>query len=66
MGPVWGLGSGGQGRIKGKGIRGWIWWEYSVLMYANGIIRLVETVPGVGGSRDKGKWWGGEVNYDKL
>jgi hypothetical protein len=35
-------------------------------MYENGKMRPVETIPGMGGGRDKGEWWRGEFNYDIL
>jgi hypothetical protein len=30
-------------------------WKYYVFMYVNGKIRPVETIPGMGGRRDKGE-----------
>jgi hypothetical protein len=32
-----------------------MWWEYYVLMYVNGKMRPAETIPGMGGGRDKGE-----------
>jgi hypothetical protein len=32
-------------------------------MYVNGKIRPIETVPGMGGGRDKGEWWRGKFKY---
>jgi hypothetical protein len=46
-GPIWGLVLVGMGSTFGKGVREWIWWKY-VLMYENGKMRPVETVPGKG------------------
>jgi hypothetical protein len=40
--------------------------EYYVLMYINGKMRPVETVPGVGMGRVKQNDGGGEFNYDIL
>jgi hypothetical protein len=47
-GPIWGLATVGEGRIQGKGVGGQIWWKNYVLMYENGKIRSVETIPGMG------------------
>jgi hypothetical protein len=38
----------GGGRIKEKGLGGWIWWKYYVHMCINGKIILVETIPEIG------------------
>jgi hypothetical protein len=35
-------------------------------MHANGKMRAVETIPGIGGEGDKGERWRGEFNYDIL
>jgi hypothetical protein len=40
--------------------------EYYVLMYENGKMRHVETVPGMGGEGIKENGRGGEFNYDIL
>jgi hypothetical protein len=32
-----------------------MWCQYCVYMYANGKMRLVETIPGMEGEREKGK-----------
>jgi hypothetical protein len=29
-------------------------------------MRPAETIPGMGGGRDKGEWWRGEFNYDNI
>jgi hypothetical protein len=34
-----------------------MWCKYYVYTYANGKMRRVETIPGMGGGEDKGKWW---------
>jgi hypothetical protein len=39
--------------------------EYYALMYENGKMRPVETIPAMGGE-DKGEWWRGEFNHDIL
>jgi hypothetical protein len=39
-------------------------WKYYVLMYENGKMRPVETIPGMGGGRIKENDGGGEFNYD--
>jgi hypothetical protein len=33
-------------------------------MYVSGKIITIETVPEMGGGRDKGEWWKGEFKYD--
>jgi hypothetical protein len=43
-----------------------MWWKYYVLMYENGTMRPVETIPGMGGGRIKENEGGGEFNYDIL
>jgi hypothetical protein len=42
-------------RILGKGVRGWIWWEYSVHMYVKRKMIPAETVPrmGMGGIKEE-------------
>jgi hypothetical protein len=40
--------------------------EYYVLIYENGKMRPVETIPGMGGGRIKENDGGGEFNYDIL
>jgi hypothetical protein len=40
------------------------WCKYYVLMYENGKMRPVETIPGMGGGRIKENDGGGEFNYD--
>jgi hypothetical protein len=37
-----------------------------MLLYGNGTMRPVETIPGMGPRRDKGGNGGGEFNYDIL
>jgi hypothetical protein len=39
--------------------------EYYVLVYENGKMRLIETIPGMGGGGIKENDGGGEFNYDK-
>jgi hypothetical protein len=29
------------------------------IMYENGKMRPIETIPGIGGGKDKGEWWRG-------
>jgi hypothetical protein len=45
-----------------------MWWRFNVLVYKNGKMTPVETIPGVGaGMGDKGEWWReDEFNYDIL
>jgi hypothetical protein len=43
-----------------------MWWEYYVLLYENGKIRPVETVPGMKGGGIKEIDGRGECNYDIL
>jgi hypothetical protein len=38
-------------------VGGLIWWKYYILMYENGKMRPVETVPGMGGERVKQNEW---------
>jgi hypothetical protein len=42
---------------RGRSVGGRIWCKYCVYMYVNGKMRPVETIPGVEGRGDKGKWW---------
>jgi hypothetical protein len=44
-------------RMWGKVVGGWIWCKYFVLMYENGKMRHVETIPGMREMEDKGEWW---------
>jgi hypothetical protein len=30
-------------------------------MYENGKMRPIETIPGIGGGKDKGEWWRGWI-----
>jgi hypothetical protein len=39
-----------------KGVGGWICWNYYVLVYENGKMRPVDTIPGTGDRDDKGEW----------
>jgi hypothetical protein len=39
-------------------------YKYYVLVYENGKMRPVETIPGMGGGRIKENDGGGEFNYD--
>jgi hypothetical protein len=43
-----------------------LWWKYSVLVYENGRMRSVETIPEMRGGRIKENDGGGEFNYDIL
>jgi hypothetical protein len=38
--------------------------KYCVYKYANGKIRLVETISGMCGWGDKAEWWKGDFKYD--
>jgi hypothetical protein len=40
---------------------GWIWCKYHVYMYENGKMIPVETIPGMGGEGNEGKWWRGWI-----
>jgi hypothetical protein len=53
-GPVWGLSPVGGGGYKEK-VRRVNMGEYYALMYENGKMRSVETIPGMGGGEDKGE-----------
>jgi hypothetical protein len=53
-------------KTLGKGVGGCKHWKYSVHMYVNVKMRLVESVPGMGGLRIKENDGEGEFNYDKL
>jgi hypothetical protein len=46
-----GVGTSGSGEDTRKGVGGYIHWKYYVFMYANGKMRLTETIPGMGGGR---------------
>jgi hypothetical protein len=59
--PMWGLVPVGGGRMWGKDVGGWTWCKYCVLLNKNGKMRPVETIPGIGGSGDKGEWWKGQI-----
>jgi hypothetical protein len=47
-GPAWVFGSSGKGEDIKKGYRRMKMVKYYVLMYENGKMRLVETIPGMG------------------
>jgi hypothetical protein len=65
-GPVWALVPVGEGRNIRKGCGKVNMVEYYVLMYENGKMRPVETLPGMGGGRIKENDGGGEFNCDIL
>jgi hypothetical protein len=48
------VGVGTSGRIKER-VKRVNMWIYYVLMYENGKMRPIETIPGMGGGRDKGE-----------
>jgi hypothetical protein len=54
-GPVWEMALVAWGRIKWKGVRGWILWNYYVLIYKNGQMRHAEAIPGMEGGGDTGE-----------
>jgi hypothetical protein len=56
-GPVWRLAPVGGGGYKER-CRRVNMVEYYALMYENGKMRSVETIPGMGDG-DKGEWWRG-------
>jgi hypothetical protein len=53
-GPVSGLVLWEEGGPRKRVVGGWRWCKYCVLMYKNGKMRPVETVPGTGGEVSKG------------
>jgi hypothetical protein len=55
-----GLAPVGGGEYKERVVGGWIGWEYYVLVYENGKMRSVESIPGMG-EGDKGEWWRGWI-----
>jgi hypothetical protein len=55
-----------EGEDISKGCRRVNMVEYYVLMYENGTMRPVETIPGMGGGWIKEDDGGGDFNYDIL
>jgi hypothetical protein len=51
----------GEEMIEGKGIGEWIWWKDYILLYENGKMRHVVTIPGMGKGENKREWWRGWV-----
>jgi hypothetical protein len=47
-----------------KGVGRQIWRKHYALMYENGKMRPVETIPGMEEGRGNGEQWMGEFNYD--
>jgi hypothetical protein len=43
-----------------------MWWKYYVLMYENGKMRPVESIPGICEGKIKEREGEGEFNYDIL